>query len=82
MIQSGLMFPPVVRTDMAACPHVSRDIKDCDRGCPESCDLSKMREAFVKANGQAQRCASQGRRNPVDFKNTYPAAGRALTMPA
>lgn len=43
---------------MSECPHVTRDIKACDNGCPNECDPKSMKDAFIRANGLAQKCGS------------------------
>lgn len=62
---------------MAECPHMTRDLKSCDRGCPDSCTKSELDE--LKGNQQAKKndatippacgqCMSQCPHNTRDLK--------------
>ena len=45
---------------MSSCPHMTRDFKPCDGGCPDVCDKEGMRWAFLRANEKAQKCQDAG----------------------
>lgn len=51
---------------MAECPHATRDLKDCDRGCPGVCkddDISKIRKERI-----CRSCLTQCPHNSRDIK--------------
>lgn len=42
---------------MARCPHATREIRDCDRGCPEVCKKNEV--AAIKKVRSCQSCISE-----------------------
>ncbi|RYZ99742.1 MAG: hypothetical protein EOP11_19110 [Proteobacteria bacterium] len=42
---------------MARCPHLTRDIKDCDRGCPEVCEPKQA--ALIKKVELCKKCLNE-----------------------
>jgi hypothetical protein len=41
---------------MKECPHNTRDLKSCDTGCKDKCDLESMKQAFLGANFEFKSC--------------------------
>lgn len=55
---SAASIPSKCRACMSECPHDSRDIKDCDRGCPSVCSKAQAQavQQQQKAEGRAKDC--------------------------
>jgi|GEM_PF-4648988 len=41
---------------MSKCPHQTRDIKACDRGCPEECDQDSLATLLRQAKQELANC--------------------------
>lgn len=57
---------PACKQCMAECPHNTKDIKDCDRGCPDVCSPGDL-EAIEYAT--CASCMSECPHNTKDIKD-------------
>jgi len=65
-LYGGMAFAESCRECMSQCPHLTRDIKACDRGCPEVC--SKEESAGIAKFQACSECMSGCPHQTRDFR--------------
>ncbi|NJL25604.1 MAG: hypothetical protein HC902_10805 [Calothrix sp. SM1_5_4] len=61
---ANAVVPPACRECLAECPHVTKDLKPCDRGCPDTCSKAQVQEwkkeqALATKHTDCHECMSE-----------------------